>query len=105
MDIPPKGAPPIAERLKVQYVFRVAERLLAVVVDDGNEVGEPMVRGEYHRLPHGTLVQLRVAEEDEDPPRRSLQPRGQCGAGADRQSVSEGAGAEIHAGQLTFGVH
>jgi hypothetical protein len=71
-DVPAERRPALGERREVEHVPRVAEGLLAVVVDDRDEVREPVVCGEHDRLPEGTLVALGVAHEDEHAPRRSL---------------------------------
>ena len=52
-----------ADRREVEHVLRVAERLLAVDVDDRDEVRQPVVRGEHHGLPDRALVALGVAEQ------------------------------------------
>ncbi len=71
----------------------VAERLLAVEVDDHDEVREPVVGGEHRRLPDRALVALGVAENDEARARGALQPCRQRRAGADREALAERAGA------------
>src|SRR5215475_9994906 len=52
-------------RAGVHHVLRVAERLLAVDVDQRDEVAEAVVRGEHRRLPYRALVALGVAQQGE----------------------------------------
>ena len=78
----------------------VVERLLAVQVDDRDQVRQPVLGREHHRLPHAALVALGIAHEHVDAPARARHPRGQSGAGAERQTLSERAGGEVDAGKL-----
>src|SRR4051794_15381347 len=64
--VPAERTPPQAERLEVEHVVRVAERLLAVDVDDRGQIAEPAMTGEHRRLPRRAFVALGVAQEAVD---------------------------------------
>ena len=104
VGVPAEGAPALLERREVEHVARVAERLLAVDVDDRDEVAEPVVGGEHHRLPDRALVALGVAHEHERAPRAARELRGERRARRDREAVAERAGGEVDAGQDVVGV-
>ena len=63
VHVPAEGAPPLAERIEVEHVPCMAESLLSVDVDDGDEIRQPVMGGEHHRLPDRALVALGVAEQ------------------------------------------
>ena len=53
--------------------LRARALLQSVAVDDHDEVVEAAVAGRHHRLPVAALLQLAVAEQDEDATRRSVE--------------------------------
>ena len=65
---PTKGAPLVGEGLQVHHFFDRAQALNLVVVHDGDQVIEMMLRGKQDRFPVGTLVAFTVAEQTEDAP-------------------------------------
>ena len=83
---PSRRPPALVERREVDHVARVAERLLAVDVDDRDEAREPVVGGEHDRLPDRALVALGIAHQHERAPRRC--PRGGRRAPSPRPSES-----------------
>src|SRR5205823_2630385 len=95
VDVPAEDTPALRHRGQVQHLLRVAERLLAVQIDDRDEVGEAVVRGKHHRLPERALIALRVADEDEAPAPRALQARRERRSRRQREPLSQGARREI----------
>ena len=96
--VPAEGSEALGERREVEHVARVAERLLAVDVDDRDEVGEPVVGGEHDRLPDRALVALaRRSSSTNTPPDEPCSRAGKRGTGADRQALAERAGREVDA--------
>ena len=104
VHVPAEGTPAVFHGRERQDVLRVTERLLPVQVDDGDQVRQPVVGREHHRLPEGALVALGIADERESPPPRPLQLGRQRGAGRDRQPLPERAGREVDPSQGAFGV-
>ena len=79
----------------------------AVHVDDGDEVGQLVVRGLVERLPHRPFGHLAVAAQDPDPVRQFVQVLAcQRDADAVGQALSEGSGRHVHPrqdrGGMTF---
>ena len=72
--LPAERLEAVGERLEVEHLARVAERLLPVGVDNRSEAPEAVVRGEHRRLPERALVALGVADQHEDAPLRALHP-------------------------------
>ena len=68
-------------RFHFQDVRRLAQRLLAVAVDDGGQVAEPVVGGEHDRFPYRSLIALGVAEQGVGTPGRAVEAGCQCGSG------------------------
>ena len=89
---------------EVEHVARVAERLLAVQVDDRHELVEPVVGGEHHRLPDRALVALGVAEQHARRAGRGLQAGRERRPGSQREAVAERAGGEVDALERVLGV-
>ena len=99
VDVPAEGAPPRAQWVEVEHVARVSERLLAVDIDDRDEVRQTVVGREHHSLPQRALVALRVAGHHVDRARRALQARSECGSRSDREALPERARREVDSGE------
>src|SRR5947209_4447685 len=101
VHVPTEGAPALRQWFEIDHVPRVAEGLLSIRVYDGDEVRQFMVCREHDGFPHGSLIALGVAQDDEDAPLRFLQTGSERRSSADRQAVAETACAEVntlHAG-------
>src|SRR3712207_4832182 len=95
--VPPEGPEALADVTEVEHIARVAERLLAVDVDEGDEVREAVMGGEHRGLPYRALVELRVGEDHEDAAPRALHASGQRGSGADREAPGQWSRRESEA--------
>jgi hypothetical protein len=103
--VPAEGTPARRHRREREHVVGVAEGLLPVQVDQGDEAREPMMRREHRGLPHRALVALRVAQQHEGASRRVLHARRQRGADGEGQPVAERAGREVDPRQDMLGMH
>jgi len=84
LNMPTECTPFVSKRLQGQDSIDPAEALNLVVVDDADEVVEPVVRGEQGRLPGRALVTFAVAEQG-DGATGALQPlsmKGDAGSAA-----------------------
>ena len=100
VHVPAEGAPLVGQRFHADHVVDPAVELIAVAIDDGDQVGQPVMRGEQRRFPDLPFLHLAVAQHDEDAEIALAQARADRHAGAVGQRVADGAGAEVHAGHL-----
>ena len=63
--VPAEAPPLVGERFEGQGLGDRGQALNFVVVDDGDQVVEPVVGGEEDRLPVRALVAFAVAQQDE----------------------------------------
>ncbi len=96
--VPAEGPPLVGEGLQGEGLLGGGQRLELVVVDDGDQIGQPVVGREHGRLPHAALVALAVAEQHVGAPRLVGVPGPPGQPGADRQAVAERAGGQLDAG-------
>jgi len=96
----PERLRPAAVGIGVPGKLRGAALAEAVDVDDGDEVGQLVVRGLIEGLPHRPFGHLAVAAQDPDPVGRLVQVLA-CQRHADsvRQALPERAGRHVHPGQ------
>src|SRR3990167_4134653 len=64
-NLPAEGPPLVHERIEIQHLADRSKALDLVVVDDGDEVVQRVVRREQRSLPGRTLVALAVAQKRE----------------------------------------
>src|SRR5688572_13163335 len=102
VDIPAESTKALAEIIRRKDFTRIAQRLLTVEIDDRGEIRQPVVRGKHRRLPDGTFIAFRVAQQRERPAVRFLQSRRPCRARRKSQTHPEASSAEVHAGQQSL---
>jgi hypothetical protein len=83
-------------RLEVQHVPSVAKSLLAVDLEHGHQVGQPVMGGEHRCFPYRPFVELCITQHRVCASRRAVEPGGQRRSGGERQPVPERAGGEIN---------
>ena len=94
-DCPTEVAPLVGQRFEVQDLFDAAETLYLVVIDDGHEIVELVVRGKQCGLPRRAFVAFAVAQQHHRPKCLAAGLCGQCHSAADRQPMSERTGGNI----------
>src|SRR5262245_45585885 len=99
-DIPPERAPPVWERIQPVGVLRASALLESVAVDDCRQVSKALLGSSHRGLPVAALLELAVAEDDEDVSVEALEPQTEGAAHPDGESVAERAGVGLDAGDL-----
>ncbi len=99
-DVPAERAPLCAEILQLQRLFAGIEALHMVMVDDSDQIFEPVLVGKQRCLPDRAFVALAVAQYGKHPVMLAVLLRGQCHPGRGAETVAQGAGGKVHAGQM-----
>jgi hypothetical protein len=106
LRVPAKGLPLLGNRLDGHDVFDEAVGLGVVVIDEGDQVVQLVVRGGHCGFPRGALLQLAVGEEVEHVEAASLpQPGAQGHADGDRKALPKRAAGHLNAGHVPLGGH
>ncbi len=97
-DFPAEGGEFFVERFVAANVAGAAGDLEGVVIDDGDEVVEAIVRGGHGGFPVGSFGEFAIAEEDEGAEVASIFSGGDGATDADGEAVAEAAGVVFAAG-------
>ena len=99
-DVPAERGPLVGVGLEDHALFGEARHELAVAVDERDQIAELVAAGRHRGLPHRSLTGLAVTEQAHHAVRLPAAAGAQRHAHRDRQTVPEGAGRALHAGQL-----
>src|SRR6266571_2360498 len=94
-DRPAKGLPLAGERLEVQHLFRGADALDLIVVDNGNHRVQLMMAGEQRCLPGRALVAVALRENAENIVSMSAKPMPERKSDRKPKAMPERAGAHV----------
>lgn len=97
-DGPPTGTPFVGEGREIENVADIAQALNFVVVDDGGQTIEAVMRGEENRFPDRAFVALAIAQEHEYAKRSGIVFGGESHSAAEGKAVTERAGGDFDAG-------
>ncbi|ODT76887.1 MAG: hypothetical protein ABS76_29390 [Pelagibacterium sp. SCN 64-44] len=100
MHLPAESAPFLVQRLDGDDVIDLAVELVAIAIDNGDDVGKRMAGSVERRFPDLPFLHLAVAEQHEDVEILALDARAMGHADAIGKGMADGAGAEIDAGHL-----
>src|SRR2546422_2535478 len=94
---PAKRSPLIREWFQLENFLHSTEALYFVVINDNDQIVEPVMGSKQRRFPVRTFIALTVTQQREDTIGSSVAFARESHAASDWQTVSQGASRNLHA--------